>query len=358
MKKYLIVANGPFLSADLIRELAQGATIIALDGASDKLAKLGIMPNIIIGDFDSVEPNNVWGAHRFENIDDDTPPYAGNFGVTIVPAKNQDKTDLVKAINFCDFNEATHIAVVCATGNRMDHTLGNIRVLRAEHKENRALEIYTETQMLTFAKNETAIMRGEQGDYCGIMAFPEASFKSEGLVWGGETDYQLKFGYSDSTCNLIDKSPAKITITGEALLIHPGPLAAQKHLKEAEKSVGKIDFYRKMMEVCLALEFHLKASHTKNLQDIKHIRQFIKSKLNISKTEKPCHAIHYLNQKKEDVYRDNNVSEVLVSLSPEKLHAYSYFNKFKNRNLNNVNRAEMLDGLPEQYQKRIPKASI
>lgn len=358
MKKYLIVANGPFLSADIIKELADGATIIALDGASDKLAKLGIMPHIILGDFDSVELNNVWGAHRFDKIDDHTPPYAGNFGVTIVPAKNQDKTDLVKAINYCDENKATHIAVVCATGNRMDHTLGNIRMLRAEYKKERALEIFTETQMLTYAKDETVTMIGEQGDYCGIMSFPEASFKSEGLMWGGETDYQLKFGYSDSTCNLIDKSPAKITITGEALLIHPGSLAAQKQLKEAEKSVGKSDFYRKMMEVCIALEFHLKTFNSKDLQDIKQIRQYIKSKLNISKTEKPCHTIHYLSQKKENVYKEGNASGVLVSLSPEKLSTYSYFDKFKNRNLNNLTREELLDGLPEQYKKRILKASI
>ncbi len=51
----LIIANGSFLDSEVIKKTSINHTIIALDGACDKLRKLSIMPDVIIGYFDSIK---------------------------------------------------------------------------------------------------------------------------------------------------------------------------------------------------------------------------------------------------------------------------------------------------------------
>ena len=49
---YLIVANGPFLCKEIILEaISIGKTIVALDGAGNRLALLGIKPHVIFRTF-------------------------------------------------------------------------------------------------------------------------------------------------------------------------------------------------------------------------------------------------------------------------------------------------------------------
>ena len=62
--KYVIIANGPFLTEDIIAEAVKVSDrIVVLDGALGQLASLGIKPDIIIGDFDSIgyEQKKIWG---------------------------------------------------------------------------------------------------------------------------------------------------------------------------------------------------------------------------------------------------------------------------------------------------------
>ena len=107
--KFLIVGNGSFLASDIIQEAAQEKQIIALDGACETLARMGLMPHVILGDFDSVsdEGCQYWGIKEtFHQIRDDSEPYTGHHGVKIVPAKDQLFTELMKAIRYCDENHA------------------------------------------------------------------------------------------------------------------------------------------------------------------------------------------------------------------------------------------------------------
>lgn len=231
--KYLIVANGYFLPRAIILELAQGRQIIALDGAADRLALIGILPQIILGDFDSIKKNNVWGIQNtFDEIDQKSNSYPGKYGTTIVPAKDQDYTDLVKAIQYCDQHNAIQIDIVCAVGvDRLDHTLGNSRALRSQYKSTRTIFLHGEMQSLSFCQNETIQIRGEPEEQCGVLAFPEAKFSSQGLKYNGE-NFPLKFAFSESTCNQLLGHAATIQVQGEALIAHPPMTAAQRIFSE------------------------------------------------------------------------------------------------------------------------------
>jgi len=236
MAHFIIVANGEFLVHEIINEAIRDKTIIALDGAADKLARIGVQPHIILGDFDSISVSgkNNWGIKKsFSELKNDDAPYTGNFGVFIVPAKNQNLSDLTKAIRYCDKNNAESITIICATGGQLHHHETNLRSLRTEYKKSRPIILHTEQQTLRHACDEEVELHGKVGDKCGIMAYPQGSFTSHGLEYE-VTDYELKFGFAESSSNALKQLHAKISVKGEALLIMPPLLKAQRVF--AEKS--------------------------------------------------------------------------------------------------------------------------
>lgn len=230
MSHYIIVANGNFLVREIIAQAIKDKIIIALDGAADKLLRIDIKPQYILGDFDSISEatKHYCGIRKsFSDLSEQDEAYLGNHGITIVPAKNQQYTDLAKAIQFCDRSGASSITIVCAVGGRLDHHESAVRLLRTAYKKDRPILLHTEQQTLRFAKDETVLFSGEIGDKCGIVAFPKGCVSSQGLEY--ESDhYELNFGYSENTCNSLLAQQASVTITDEALLIMPPQLSAQR----------------------------------------------------------------------------------------------------------------------------------
>lgn len=113
--RVVILANGTPPSASLLRQRVQAAQLfIATDGAANTALNLGVSPQIICGDFDSL-PLNLASIHF---------PHA-----EIVVAANQDYADLEKALRLAKERGATEVNVLGASGGRIDHTLANFALL-------------------------------------------------------------------------------------------------------------------------------------------------------------------------------------------------------------------------------------
>lgn len=115
--KVLILANGdPPSSALLARLAAEHDLFVAADGAALKAVRLGVSPNIVSGDFDSLDLD---AAQR-------ALPDA-----EFLPTPDQNQTDLEKAFDIARKRGASEITIAGAAGGRIDHTLGNFcRLLR------------------------------------------------------------------------------------------------------------------------------------------------------------------------------------------------------------------------------------
>ncbi|HVT62417.1 MAG TPA: thiamine pyrophosphokinase [Legionellaceae bacterium] len=224
MNSFIIVANGPFLDPDIIQEAIQNKVIIALDGAADKLLAIHILPNIILGDFDSIHPQtqSYWGiTQTFKQMSEKAQPYMGHHQVLIVPAKDQSHTDLVKAIHYCDQQHASDISIICATGGREDHHEASKLALQSEYRVDRPIILHGEQQTLRWAENETVAFYGDIGDHCGFVAQGTGVGFSEGLIYAcHHTPISL--------CNRLSHTKAQLTIQGAALLILPPQLTAQR----------------------------------------------------------------------------------------------------------------------------------
>lgn len=111
----LIIANGAACDPELLGQLLEWSPlVIVLDSAIDRVMKLDIKVDILLGDFDR---------------DFDPEKYkTSQYPLEIVHTPDQTKTDLEKAFDFLIQKGHKAVNVVWATGKRMDHTLHNLTI--------------------------------------------------------------------------------------------------------------------------------------------------------------------------------------------------------------------------------------
>jgi thiamine pyrophosphokinase len=115
MNDVALIANGEIdLSEELISEIKSAQAIIAVDGGLAHCKAYGLMPDFIIGDFDS------------------TPQELLN-SFPLVPTKvypvEKDKTDLELAVELALTLNPSQIRIFGALGGRIDHLLANVYLL-------------------------------------------------------------------------------------------------------------------------------------------------------------------------------------------------------------------------------------
>lgn len=104
----LLIGNGVCPSPALLQQLAaQVNFILAADGGAQKAAAAGVMPDKIIGDFDSLSAQQTWPREKLLRI------------------PRQDNTDLEKALDYLQDNHFTHVTIAGGTGGRWDFSIGN-----------------------------------------------------------------------------------------------------------------------------------------------------------------------------------------------------------------------------------------
>lgn len=119
MNSYLIVTGGHIDDDFAIRWISDHSfeKIIASDSGMEFLKRVGIVPDIIIGDFDSVKKDTLEYFKSKRDIE----------LIKLNPMK--DDTDTEAAIRIAIKKGANSITLFGATGSRIDHTLANIELL-------------------------------------------------------------------------------------------------------------------------------------------------------------------------------------------------------------------------------------
>ncbi|PKH67317.1 thiamine diphosphokinase [Flavobacterium sp. ALD4] len=109
----LIIANGASCDPELLGQLLECAPlVIVLDSAMERVMKLDIKVDVLLGDFD-------------RNFDADY--YKKNqYAIEIVHRPDQSKTDLEKAFDYLYERKIPAVNVIWATGKRTDHTITNL----------------------------------------------------------------------------------------------------------------------------------------------------------------------------------------------------------------------------------------
>ena len=158
-KTACLVLNGQLEDYDYIREVMDYNTyelIIAVDGGANHLYRLGIMPNYILGDLDS--------------IDDDIRSYyeASDVVFKKFPTK-KDETDAELAVWMVEEEGLLGIDIYAALVGRIDHELANIQLLYYILDRGMYPRIISEREEIYILRNEEMNLKGSIGDIVSII---------------------------------------------------------------------------------------------------------------------------------------------------------------------------------------------
>lgn len=128
MKKAFIFCNNPisYQNNNFTLDIDLSGTIIAADGGANYLCKKGIIPDVLIGDFDSISPEYLNVLKKKSNI--------------IKFPVDKDKSDTELAIEYCVQHGYNDVTLINAVDGRLYHSLTNIFLI--EKFINRGLRFH------------------------------------------------------------------------------------------------------------------------------------------------------------------------------------------------------------------------
>lgn len=162
----IILGNGDYPSHPYPLSLLQQAPyVVCCDGAANEYIRHGFIPDAIIGDGDSLSPQN-----------------RKQFATIFHRFKDQETNDQTKAIRFLQSQGKQNIVIVGGTGKREDHTLGNISLLIDYMEEGLQVKMITDHGVFIPACN-TQTFACQPGQQISIFNFGAKNLRGEGLVY-------------------------------------------------------------------------------------------------------------------------------------------------------------------------------
>lgn len=162
----VILANGEFPAHPIALSILRNSRyIVCCDGAIDKLAPTGIEPQAIVGDCDSMSSEN---RIKYDGI--------------IHQIKEQETNDLTKSVHFCIERGLKNIIILGATGNREDHSIGNISLLAdyIDYVDN--ISMISNHGVFNAIKEDTTF-ESTEGQQVSLFCITPTKISSQGLKY-------------------------------------------------------------------------------------------------------------------------------------------------------------------------------
>lgn len=162
--RFLIVSGGEATDEFVEGVIKRGGydVILAADSGMDFLYRTKILPDIIVGDFDSVDPEVLEFFREHEEIDI----------CALNPVK--DDTDTEFAIREAIRRGATEITIIGGTGTRLDHVLGNISLLGIGLEEDVRMELLDANNRIRMTDHSVVLKKKQQyGKYLSLLPYSE-----------------------------------------------------------------------------------------------------------------------------------------------------------------------------------------
>jgi thiamine pyrophosphokinase len=203
----VIVANSPtFEAAPFHGMLAQADLLIAVDGGGNALAAAGRVPQLVVGDLDSLTE-----AARQQFA-------AAGAEICRYPVA-KDETDLELALLLAVKRAATSIDILGAFGGRWDQSLSNVALLALPELAGIDVRL-RELDQTAWLVRDTSLIRGRIGDTVSLLPFggPAHGITTQGLRWELQ-EASLPFERSRGVSNVLEAAEARLRLSAGMLLI-------------------------------------------------------------------------------------------------------------------------------------------
>ena len=200
----LIISSGSIINYDILKEAIKNKSyVLCADGGLLHAMHIEIIPNAVIGDLDSIDQS---GLDFIEK---------NNIPIIKFPVE-KDETDTELAILHLIENNIKNITLVGVTGNRLDHTIGNIYLL----KKIKQLIIVDDNNTI-YLIDDYIKLRRKEGYYLSIIPINQDGVvvTLRGFYYPLHEDL-IEYGSTLGISNrIIDKYGEVEIIKGEALII-------------------------------------------------------------------------------------------------------------------------------------------
>ncbi len=207
MKRAIIFYNGDLSNIQNAKHYIKPKDyLICADGGARYALELGLKPNIILGDFDSLTPE-LQQSLKGKEIE------------WIAYEKEKDETDSELALKHALEKGYTTILIFGMFGSRIDHMLTNFFAIDILAKNNIDVTIIEGQKEIKVITKHT-IFHGKKGDLLSLIPLKEDAKKvtTKNLHYPLH-DEDLLFGYSRGISNVFTKDTAEISLTNGSLLV-------------------------------------------------------------------------------------------------------------------------------------------
>lgn len=204
MKRCIIISGGPELNREVLLQNSRAGDvfIICADHGYDHAQSLGIQPDLLLGDFDSMQTVRQGVATE-----------------TLVYPCEKDDTDTVAAVKEALRRGFTMVELHGCTGGRLDHYLGNVACLLYLHHRGAKGILYAPWGTAQIVEG-THVLTHMQGRTVSILP---AEGSAQGVTLTGFHyplhDATLTAEYPIGISNVVEQEQAVIRVRDGALLL-------------------------------------------------------------------------------------------------------------------------------------------
>jgi thiamine pyrophosphokinase len=214
MRAIVIAGGQPGDRTEWRQWVQDGDLVIGADGGAAQALTWGLVPELVIGDMDSLP-----GEARARLL-----ARGSRF---IEHPRDKDETDLELALTYAMEQDIQGIVILGALGGRLDHTLANLFLLTLPGLERVPVQIVDGEEQVVLARPEVPVtILGKIGDLVSLLSLQgdAEGVTTSGLAWKltGDT---LRFGFSRGVSNVMTAQQAHIQIEKGCLLVIHGPSA-------------------------------------------------------------------------------------------------------------------------------------
>jgi thiamine pyrophosphokinase len=205
--KTIILSGGKAPSRELLeRELEDATALICVDSGGNCLWEMGIEPDYLVGDFDSIKQEAMDYIKRTKCRILEYP-------------KDKDFTDTELALELAMRLDSNSIVFLGSTGTRLDHVMGNLGLLRACVQNGIDAYLKDDNNSITMT-DKPLKLKAEPGTTFSLQAF---SGTVENLTIRGArfplNDYRLRTGDPLTISNRFLDEDVEVEFTDGLLMV-------------------------------------------------------------------------------------------------------------------------------------------
>jgi thiamine pyrophosphokinase len=199
----LIIANGTLPKKSVVLStLKTSDYIVCADGGANSAWKLNIVPDIILGDFDSISESTIQHYRK----------------VKMLRIADQDSTDLEKAIRHCIEQHHRTVCIIGATGSRLDHTTGALGCFKKfQWKVNL---VFLDTEGALSGIKKSVKIETEAGDRISLIPLDRCVGVTTTNLKYRLNDDDLELGVREGISNIATGNEVKISVRKGTLLLY------------------------------------------------------------------------------------------------------------------------------------------